>query len=148
MRPNKIVCLAAGTAVVLAGCSVVGTTSTGTSALVVRIGLYGGPMTPNGHMGLDGAPAPDEPVSVSGPDGHIWSARTGSDGAATFQLPRGRYRVTSSFCGLSAKVSVGRARVGDHGPDLPRPLTRHGAARRPQTRGSAPPARYGPASEN
>jgi len=67
-------------------------------------------MMANGRMGLEGAPAPGEPVRVSGSDGHVWSARTASDGAATFQLPRGRYRVTSSFCGLSAKVSVGRPR--------------------------------------
>jgi hypothetical protein len=55
--------------------------------------LYGGPMKPDGHMALEGAPAPDIRVTILRAGRRVASARTDSDGAFSFALPPGDYTV-------------------------------------------------------
>lgn len=61
---------------------------------------------------VGGSPRRGGTVGVSDASGPIASARTGSDGVATFYLPSGRYNITASGGGSSAAGSV-RALAGE-----------------------------------
>jgi hypothetical protein len=81
--------------------------STGKGAsLAVHIGLFGGPLKPDGTPALSNSPQADATVIAIDRDGHRRSALTGRDGVATFSVPEGQYTVSSSFCGAPHHVAV------------------------------------------
>ena len=104
-------------AVLLAGCSSVGPNAPARPArLIVHVGMFGGPMRPDGHMAASNAPAVGEQVVAVavGRAGRRYTGTTGADGLATLRLPAGRYRVGSGYCGGPRTVTVpvgGSARV-------------------------------------
>jgi hypothetical protein len=96
----------AAAALLAAGCSSSARPGAGDSTqLRVSLALYGGPLTPDGHMAVSGAPASGELVHVRSDSGRTWTASTGFDGVAVFHLPAGHYRVWSQ-CGASRSVTV------------------------------------------
>jgi hypothetical protein len=76
------------------------------STLNVHIGMFGGPLTPNGHMADSDAPAVGKLITAADTHGHQWRARTGNNGTATFTLPPGHYSVVSSYCGTGPQQVV------------------------------------------
>jgi hypothetical protein len=77
-----------------------------TGVLVVHVGAFGGPLRRDGRMGASNAPESDAPVSAMAATGRTWTATTGRDGIASWSVPAGQYRVSSSFCGSSQRVTV------------------------------------------
>lgn len=71
--------------------------------LTVRVGLYGGPVKPDGTMGLVNAPAQGVKVTVTGAT--TISTTTGPAGLAVFPVAPGRWTVTST-CGNPQTVDV------------------------------------------
>jgi len=74
--------------------------------LQVHVGLFGGPLLPNGKMADSNAPQPDAPISVADRTGHMWRAKTDQYGVATVSIPPGQYTVSSSSCGSPQRVTV------------------------------------------
>jgi hypothetical protein len=87
--------------------------SAGAATLSVRIAMYGGPMRADGHMAMTGQPAPKAAVQLRDAHGRVWPGNTGFRGIAVFTVPAGRYRVSSSYCGVPTSVTVaaGTSRV-------------------------------------
>lgn len=69
------------------------------SILDVHVGVFGGPLLPDGKMAASNAPRAGATVKVSDGAGHRWTATTGQNGIASMTVPAGRYTVTSSSCG-------------------------------------------------
>ena len=75
------------------------------STIAVHVGLFGGPLRPDGGMAESNAPQPDATVTVLDDSGRRWSAKTGQDGVASVSVPAGQYTV-SSVCGSPQRVTV------------------------------------------
>jgi hypothetical protein len=72
----------------------------------IRAGLYGGPLDPKTHRAvLNGKPVPNVRIAVVSRDGRHWHGRTSAAGTRSFQLPAGRYVITSDWCG-ARRVSI------------------------------------------
>jgi hypothetical protein len=61
--------------------------------LIVHVGVFGGPMRPNGEMAASNAPQRDARITVTDRSGHTWTARTNRLGIASFAVPAGSYQV-------------------------------------------------------
>ncbi|HEV7207031.1 MAG TPA: hypothetical protein VGN18_20685 [Jatrophihabitans sp.] len=80
--------------------------SAATGVLSVRIAIYGGPMRPDGRMAMNGQAAKRQPVLLRDARGRVWHGSTGEGGTAVFTVPAGRYRVSSSYCGIPTSVTL------------------------------------------
>ncbi len=92
--------------VILAGCTgggadfgVASGHDLGPATLTVHIGLYGGPLRPDGRMALSNSPAANENVTAVDAEGRRSTAPTDADGVVTMRLAPGRYTVFSTYCG-------------------------------------------------
>lgn len=81
------------------GCGTSHSNDAATGTLRVHIGLYGGPVAPDGGQALNNSPASGETVTAASVSGHKFSAVTASNGDAVLHLASGRYTVFSTFCG-------------------------------------------------
>jgi hypothetical protein len=79
--------------VALAGCASHGSGAAGgpTSTLTVHVGVFGGPMLPDGKMAASNTPRTGAQIVVTDASGHSRQARTNGDGVATFSVAAGRY---------------------------------------------------------
>jgi hypothetical protein len=74
--------------------------------------LYGGPIRPDGTMGLDGDPGQDVHVTVSAGGKAVATLVTGVDGTFTFDLPPGRY-VVKGCTQFHIVIEAGRTTTHD-----------------------------------
>lgn len=71
-----------------------------TGAVRIHTSLDGGPLDPKAHRGmLDHKPVRNVRISVASRDGKHWHGRTSGAGLRIFNLPPGRYVITSGWCG-------------------------------------------------
>ena len=82
-----------------AGCSDAGGTQARPVTLRVHLGLFGGPMRPDGGMAASNAPQPNAPIVIIASDRIRRTSRTDARGIATFSVLPGRYIVDSPTCG-------------------------------------------------
>jgi hypothetical protein len=68
-------------------------TAGASGGLTVHVGVFGGPMRPDGQMAASNTPQQDARITVTDNRGHTWTARTNRSGIASFTVPAGRYFV-------------------------------------------------------
>jgi hypothetical protein len=66
---------------------------------VRNVGLFGGPMSPDGGMADSNAPQPNAPIVLIAGDHTRHVRKTDSAGVATFSVLPGHYIVESPTCG-------------------------------------------------
>lgn len=113
MRPGAVRTVLLSVAL-LAGCaSGTGSGSSASSAtLTVHVGVFGGPLLPDGKMAASNAPDQGTPIVVTDRSGRTQRAKTGAGGVATFTLAPGHYTVDSPKCGSGPQsVAVGPGRA-------------------------------------
>jgi hypothetical protein len=86
--------------------------------LTVQVGLFGGPMRPDGTMAEVNAPAQGIAVTVTGAGSVIVRRTTGPDGTAVFHVAPGRWTV-SSTCGNPQTLDVPQSVVASVQCDVP-----------------------------
>jgi hypothetical protein len=78
--------------------------SASSAVLKVNVGLYGGPPNPaTGEEAETGAPIPNTLITVTRVGGRDVTGSTGSTGIAEFDLPPGKYSVSSAECGAGGE---------------------------------------------
>ena len=103
---RRLVALSLGALLTLAGCasSAGGHAGGGHLAtLTVHVGIFGGPARPDGEMAASNEPDAGARILVTDRAGSTSSAKTDSDGIATFSLRPGHYTV-SGPCTVGARA--------------------------------------------
>ena len=89
----------------LAGCASDQQSGAPATDLTVHVGIFGGPMMPNGEMAASNAPQSNARITVTDRSGHTWTAQTNRLGIASFAVPAGSYQVHGP-CGPVAPKAV------------------------------------------